>query len=309
MTDPRVSICIPAYNRPATLEVAIRSVLEQDVEDVEVVVTDDSGTLEPTVRGIADSRVRYVRNPRRLGLAGNWCAGLAAARADVVGLLMDDDRLLPGFLSRALALFDDAPDVDVVFTDHLFDHDGRLWRRSCVLPGGSYDEFLAPLVEELPVAVSAALMRRRAYEPCLPLPDLLTADVALHVRLALRGAVFAYIPEPLMVYRLHAGQQSLSEERFRHDRVAVWQLFEFADARAEAARRRRLAGALVDRAAAHLKRGRMSAAAHDLDEASAVDATIGGIRAKALRKLLGRAWAVSPSLRVFRAGKRVRGLW
>lgn len=306
MTHPRVSICIPAYSRPDTLAHAIGSVLSQGVEDVEVLVTDDSGALERVVNAAGDSRVRYVGNSRRLGLAGNWTNALRLARANVVGLLMDDDRLLPGFLHKTLAVMDADSSVDVAFTDHFFDRGGRLYRRACALPTGRYDRFLEPLLRYMPVAVSAALMRRTAYEACLPLPDLLTADVALHVCLAQRGAVFAYVNEPLMAYRVHPGQLSQSEERFRNDRVAVWSLFKFDDPVAERYRRQRLAGALVDRAATHLKGRRFDAARADLNAASQADPSVGGVRGATLRGIARFPWAVPPATAALRLARHFR---
>src|SRR2546425_3765166 len=117
----QVSICIPAYGRPEELGVAIESVLSQDFEELEVVVGDDSGDLEPVVNRFGDPRVRYLRNPRRLGMAGNWNAVLDRADGRLLGLLMDDDRLLPGFVRSTVSQFEEDPSLGVVFTNHLLD--------------------------------------------------------------------------------------------------------------------------------------------------------------------------------------------
>lgn len=58
-----------------------------------------------------------------------------------------------------------------------------------------------------------------------------------------------------MAYRVHTGQLTAQETRFRDDLVIAWDLFEFEDADCEALRRRILAGALIARAATHLKAG------------------------------------------------------
>ena len=71
---PRVSVCIPAYNGAAYIGEAISSVLSQTFIDFELIVVDDSSTdgTERVVKEHRDSRIRYVRNPRRLGLVRNW---------------------------------------------------------------------------------------------------------------------------------------------------------------------------------------------------------------------------------------------
>lgn len=253
--QPLVSIGIPAYARPRELHRAIVSVLDQDVRDVEVVVGDDSGDLEAVVREIADERVVYVRNSPRLGMARNWNAVLDRARGRYLGLLMDDDRLLPGFLSAVLDGFEHAGDVGLVCTNHLFSDGTRTWTRECRLPEGRHDASVFTMLHYRAAAVSATVIRRDVWEAVRPLPDLLTADMVMHVRIALAGYPFVYIDRPLMVYAVHPGQQSAAAPEFRQDQVKAWEMFTFADPRAERLRRHRLARARLSVAAAHLRSG------------------------------------------------------
>ncbi len=72
---PLVSVCVPTYNYGRFLPDCIESVLEQTLDDWELVLCDDCSTddTEEVVRSYVerDSRVRYVRNERRLGMNGN----------------------------------------------------------------------------------------------------------------------------------------------------------------------------------------------------------------------------------------------
>jgi glycosyltransferase involved in cell wall biosynthesis len=291
MSEPLVSICIPAYARPVELREAILSVTSQSVRDLELLVGDDSGDLAEVVASVGDSRVVHVRNEPRLGMAQNWNALLDRARGRYVGLLMDDDRLLPGFLEETVARLDRDPRVGVAFTNHHFDRDGSLRDRRCALRDGRHDDFLAEYIRHMPVAVSAALMRREVWAGVRPLPDLLTADVVLHARAAAAGWAFDYVDRPLMAYRVHAAQQSTHEDRFRDDGVRAWESFA-ADGEAERLRRERLARALVGRAATALKRGRLGAARGDL--ARARDLAGLGARGRALALLADHPSLVGP---------------
>lgn len=297
MTGPRVSICIPGYGRPRELRQAIESVLSQGLEDLEVVVGDDSGDLEDAALASGDARVRYFRNPSRLGMAGNWNAVLDRSRGGLVGLLMDDDRLLPGYLESTVPAFAEDRSLGVAFTNHQFDDGGELRERASALPAGRYDSFLLPLLEHMPVPVSSALMRREVWEQVRPLPALATADVVLHVRAAEAGWAFRYIDRPLMAYRVHAGQLS-SNRKFRDDRVRAWELFAFDDPRCEELRRRHLADALVSRAAVQLRLGRAGPGRDDLERAAELHPASIGARARVLRQL-ARHPRIAPA--VFRA--------
>ncbi|MBL9086946.1 MAG: glycosyltransferase [Planctomycetia bacterium] len=109
---PRVSVCVPTWQGAAFVAASVGSALAQDVDGLEVVVSDDGstdGTLD-VVASLRDPRVRVVTG-RRLGLPGNWDRALRAARAPALLLLGQDDHLEPGGLARLLAALDARPDA------------------------------------------------------------------------------------------------------------------------------------------------------------------------------------------------------
>lgn len=112
---------------------------------------------------------------------------LERARGRFVGLLMDDDELVPDFLQAVVSRFAEDSSLGVVFTNHYFRANAVLREWRCGLPEGRYDDFLLPLLRYRPVAVSASLMRREVWEQVRSLPDMVTADVVLFVRAALRA--------------------------------------------------------------------------------------------------------------------------
>lgn len=287
MTPPLLSICIPAYNRPAELREALSSVLTQDDPNLEVIVSDDSGNLADVVLEFDDARVKYFANEINLGMAANWSAALDRSTGSFVALLMDDDRLLPGFSRAARGVLAGDSSVGVVFTNHYFASRTRVWRRSSRLTPGRLDDFLPLLLEFNPVPISAAVMRREVWESLRPFPDQLTADFALFARAAMAGCVFYYLDERLMIYRVHDGQLSGSD-RFRSDGVRLWKELRFDTDSAETLRLRRLRSALISRAASLVKSGDLESALSDLQDADATGQSETGVKAKILRILAGR---------------------
>ena len=116
---PRLSVGIPAYDRPAELERAARSALAQDVGDLEVIVSDDASP-DPEVARVGerlareDPRVRFTRQPRNLGHAGNYRWVLEAARGEHFMWLSDDDWLDPAYARRCLEALDAGPGLVLV---------------------------------------------------------------------------------------------------------------------------------------------------------------------------------------------------
>jgi glycosyltransferase involved in cell wall biosynthesis len=112
---PAVSVCIPAYNHARWIGRTIESALAQTLGDFELIVTDDCSTdgTPDVVERFRDPRIRFVRNERTLGAAGNWNRAVGMARAPLAKLLCDDDLLYPTCLERQAAVLGDARHADV----------------------------------------------------------------------------------------------------------------------------------------------------------------------------------------------------
>lgn len=99
-----ISIIVPTRNRPATLPATLRTCLDQDFADFEVVVFDnasDASTAD-AVAEFDDVRLRYVRQSSALPMTSSWNAALSHATGRWVMFIGDDDGLCPGAL-RVLA--------------------------------------------------------------------------------------------------------------------------------------------------------------------------------------------------------------
>lgn len=120
-----VSVGIPTRNRAPSLRRAVESVLAQDWEPLEVVISDNASTDE-TERlceelARADRRVRYVRHPENVGPVANFREALHHARGELFMWLADDDWIDRSYVSAcANALFTDAESVLVCGRAHYY---------------------------------------------------------------------------------------------------------------------------------------------------------------------------------------------
>ena len=97
----KVGVLIPTRNRRDYLRVSLESALTQS-HDVEIIVIDNGstdGTAE-LMASLADPRVRYVVNPRNLGMAGSINEGISrfSDAVEWCTILSDDDLLDAGFV-------------------------------------------------------------------------------------------------------------------------------------------------------------------------------------------------------------------
>jgi glycosyltransferase involved in cell wall biosynthesis len=114
--EPIVSVCVPMYNNSATIEHCLRSILDQDGVNFEILVVDDNSSDE--CGAIAASMLRpgdrLIRNQPNLGLNGNHNKCIDLARGRLIQFVHGDDWLLPGALRTLVPCFEN-PAVGMAF--------------------------------------------------------------------------------------------------------------------------------------------------------------------------------------------------
>jgi glycosyltransferase involved in cell wall biosynthesis len=90
---------------------AISSVCRQTFRDFELIVVDDGSTTSclSALPDPRDARIRLVRSPSNIGVAGARNVGIEAARGRYISFLDDDDELRSTFLSSTYACLEKTP--------------------------------------------------------------------------------------------------------------------------------------------------------------------------------------------------------
>ena len=271
---PRVSIAIRAFRRRWLAE-AIASVLAQTHRDLELVIYDDAGDLEMLATATGDPRVRYHRAERSRTASGRFAAAVALCRGTYIGVLDDDDAYAPDFVAALASALDAEPPAGVAFCRTTWqDERGRIAPADPRPAGVMPDAATAMLRDGWTVTPSHLLFRRAAYDAVFgpsPMPSGVSPDVLLNVRLATDGWRHVLVDAPLVVTRWHAAQLSRVSIPALDTEVATWRALALTDPVLAMHRDRRLARALLARAALALRAGDAGQACADL--AAAADAS------------------------------------
>jgi glycosyltransferase involved in cell wall biosynthesis len=254
---PKISVCIPTFNRSHFLPFAIDSVFAQTFEDWELIVCDD-GSIDETpelMTQYSDPRVRYIRHAHHVGKSNNMRSGFQAAIGEYFIKFDDDDRLTSEFLKKTSDVLDCLPRVDFVSTDHWMINsnnqqleeetkaNSKKWGRT-ELSEGVPDNLLDVIFVRQSFQIGATLFRQQALlDVDYMRPNLQNCeDNDLLVRLALAGKSGYYLPERLMEYRIHPEQQGIDRAiPYLQDKIHYLENFMFESAKLEAVRRSRLA--------------------------------------------------------------------
>jgi glycosyltransferase involved in cell wall biosynthesis len=117
-----VSVLLPTFARNASglLHQAIRSVLEQDMSDLELLVVDD-GSVDGSASTIGefvkkDGRVRHIRFDRNIGLPALTTAqAFRQSSGEYIAWQFDDCAWMPHHLSSLLAVAKHKPDAGIIY--------------------------------------------------------------------------------------------------------------------------------------------------------------------------------------------------
>jgi glycosyltransferase involved in cell wall biosynthesis len=112
---PRLSVGLPVYNGEKYLAESLDSLLGQTYEDFELIISDNASTdSTPEIcrrYGKQDSRIRYLVQPRNIGLVANHNLVIGQARGELFKWASDDDLYARELLGRCVAALDEYPQV------------------------------------------------------------------------------------------------------------------------------------------------------------------------------------------------------
>ncbi len=210
---PKVSICVPAYRQTHYLARTLDSILRQDYQDYEVVVTDDSpdATVENLVREYTfGSRLTYVRNPLRLGAPANWNLAVRHSRGEYIKILHHDDWFAgSASLAQFVAMLDSDSAAGFAFSGAIVRSatSGKTWHHkaserqmarlrrepTCLF----YGNFIGP--------PSSTIIRRASFRE-FPENLVWIVDIAQYIQI-LQNTTFVATREPLIISTTQAAHQ------------------------------------------------------------------------------------------------------
>ncbi|MCE8424195.1 MAG: glycosyltransferase family 2 protein [Candidatus Methanoperedens sp.] len=117
--SPLVSIGMPVYNGGKTIRQALDSLLAQDFENFELIISDNASTDSTgnicQQYAACDPRVRYYRNETNIGELANFNRLVYLARGKYFMWAADDDLWEPSYVSHMVNALDNNLDVVLSF--------------------------------------------------------------------------------------------------------------------------------------------------------------------------------------------------
>lgn len=121
MTDKtKVSVIIPCYNQGEFLKEAVDSVLASDYKNIEIIIVNDGsddGITEKVLESINHPLVKIIHQQNQ-GLPSARNNGINASSGKYILPLDADDKIHPSYISKAVKILDNKPDIGVVYCNY-----------------------------------------------------------------------------------------------------------------------------------------------------------------------------------------------
>lgn len=220
---PLVSVLMPCYNAVATLDEALASLFNQSLTDFEIIAVDDGsddGTAE-LLQAWAGCEPRLkILSQSHSGIVSALNAGLAICQAPYIARMDSDDYAYPQRLASQSAFLDAHPLVDVVgcrvsgFPEDQVRQGFQIyldWLNGLMTD----QEIRREIFVESPLPHPSVMVRRQAILGAGGYQDHgWPEDYDLWLRLYLRGAQFAKLPDVLLAWREHPKRLTRIDPRY-----------------------------------------------------------------------------------------------
>tara|TARA_Y100000310_G_scaffold193464_1_gene193407 strand:- start:1009 stop:1737 length:729 start_codon:yes stop_codon:yes gene_type:complete len=212
--DGLVSIVMPTHNQSDHITDALESIRNQTYPELELIVVID-GMDEQTIERVSDcvnqpwgkGTVRCEVHEDNKGTAAAINTGMAEAKGEYVTWVSSDNTMEADWLSTLVALLEDEPDVDAVYSSY--------WREPGMLShgiwyarekkqqhvNGPYQQWELILDENCPCG-PAFLWRHDLVDRVGGQRGNISHDYDYWLRIEEQGKI-AWIPKPLATYRVH----------------------------------------------------------------------------------------------------------
>lgn len=212
----KVSVLVPVFNGETHLAECLESILAQDFDDFELLISDDGSTDNSAriIRQFAahDPRIRWWKNPRNAGLTANTNCCIRQARGQYLKFVHQDDKLLSvSAITKLLDALEKNPSASLagsrqhvignhvrptVFSERSGCHDGRRMIVASL-------EQNTNLIGQPTLTLFHRRYAQRGFDERFT--GLMDFEMWCHL---LEQGDFAYLAEPLATWRAHEHHQT-----------------------------------------------------------------------------------------------------
>lgn len=231
----KVSVIIPTYNRAKFIPNAIKSVIDQKYDNIEIIIVDDGSNdnTEEVVNSFQKnySNIFYCHNERSKGPSGARNTGIIKSSGEYIAFLDSDDVWLNGQLKKRLDILNKYPEIDVIFGNFIcvdffsgneifnfFDQKKILHTLSSIKISKGIkilnDNLFMGLIQENFFHLGSTIVRKSKLDNILMDESIMfSEDRDFGIKLYKANATFAFCEDPVFILYKHDSNLYNTENR------------------------------------------------------------------------------------------------
>jgi glycosyltransferase involved in cell wall biosynthesis len=225
-SKPLVSIGMPIYNAERYVRQALDSLLAQDYDNFELIISDNASTdrTQEICQAYAkrNKRIQYYRNRTNMGIFWNFSRVLELSSGEYFMWAAGDDYRDPRYIQLCLQAFKTSGDIVLVHSR--IEAIDRETGKSILTDNGFSTIGLSRVKKFKYIArqnsraccLMYGIFKGKTLRKVMPFKKVLSSDSLMLAELSLQGE-FITIPETLMFERLAEGADSTRIKRFCSD--------------------------------------------------------------------------------------------
>lgn len=214
MRNPKISICIPTFNRADLLKKTLQSVLHQTQKPYEVLIVDNysKDSTAEIAQKYEKYGFRYIRNKKNIGMIGNINKCISEATGEYLTILPSDDLISPEWYkvwsriiktqkakiyTSSVAVIDE--NSRLFYIDHAFERSKMIKQDSSMIEFSNHCSVIPPTAATIfkkDIFVEIGLFESKFGTE---------ADVKFSLKMFQKYDIY-YAKEILFAHRLHAAQ-------------------------------------------------------------------------------------------------------
>ncbi len=225
-SNPLVSIVTPSLNQGRYIEETIASVVNQTYKNFEHIIM-DGGSTDDTIdivkKYAADGRIKW-HSGKDTGQYDAVNKGFTNAKGSILGWINADDIYHECAVEKIVEVFNEQPNVDVVYGKFYTFQDGRKYMKSMFTRPFSHKWLRRYCYTNPSVTfVRASTVRDEGFLINTSIPTY--GDWDWYLRMAESGKKFHYIPEILGYFRIHSSSRimRMNQQQIRIERSMIAQ--------------------------------------------------------------------------------------
>lgn len=119
--SPLVTVLLPVYNGEETLDIAIKSIVDQSYNNIELVIIDDGSTdgSKEIARHYINKNTKLIENRVNSGLSSSLNTGVDIAGGAFIARMDQDDICHPKRIEKQVEFMQENPNIDLLATSTL----------------------------------------------------------------------------------------------------------------------------------------------------------------------------------------------